>query len=253
MGDFNEDGFADLFFANLGKNRLLRNNGDGTFTDCTDRLEGDAADTWSTSGSFVDINDDGIADLVVTNYCKPVPNLDKPCPNEEGVLGPCHPLKFPADDDQFFAGTADGRFVNVTADWVGPTAPGRGLGIVSGAHSMVKSSASSSPTTCRETVSIHAPKVKPMKLIDSASARGVAVDGTSQDQASMGIASSDFDRDGDLDFYVTGFAREYNVYYEQISPGMWKDETSKLGPRRADAVDGRLRHPSDRSGQRRRG
>ena len=45
----------------------------------------------------------------------------------------------------------------------------------------------------------------------------------------MGIASSDFDRDGDLDFYVTGFAREYNIYYEQISPGLWKDETSKLG------------------------
>ena len=45
----------------------------------------------------------------------------------------------------------------------------------------------------------------------------------------MGIASSDFDGDGDLDFYVTGFAREYNVYYEQVAPGLWNDETGRLG------------------------
>ena len=44
----------------------------------------------------------------------------------------------------------------------------------------------------------------------------------------MGIAASDFDHDGDLDFYVTGFDREYNIYYEQVVPGVWKDETAKL-------------------------
>jgi hypothetical protein len=68
-----------------------------------------------------------------------------------------------------------------------------------------------------------------MQLVEAGAARGVAVDGVARAQASMGIASSDFDLDGDLDFYVTGFAREYNVFYEQISPGMWKDETSRLG------------------------
>ncbi len=45
----------------------------------------------------------------------------------------------------------------------------------------------------------------------------------------MGIASSDFDGDGDLDFYVTGFAREYNIFYEQVAPGIWNDQTNRLG------------------------
>ena len=228
VGDFNEDGLADLFFANLGTNRLLRNNGDGTFTDCTDRIQGDADSAWSTCGAFVDVNEDGIADLVVTNYCETVPNMDKACPNDEGILGPCHPLKFTADHDRFFLGTDDGRFVNVTADWVGPSAPGRALGIVAGAIDGRNLGIFIANDMSRNL--FYAPQENHEKrLIDSAATRGLAVDGASRDQASMGVASSDFDLDGDLDFYVTGFAREYNVYYEQISPGLWKDETSKLG------------------------
>ncbi|MCA9137026.1 MAG: VCBS repeat-containing protein [Planctomycetales bacterium] len=227
VGDFNEDGFSDLFFANLGTNRLLRNNGDGTFTDCTERLN-DKEVAWSTSAAFVDINSDSIADLVVSNYCKTVENLDKACPDDAGVLGPCHPLKFPAEYDQFFSASNDGQFSDVTAQWVPELSPGRGLGIVSGLldnnqlGTFVANDMSKNFLYSRESGDA-------MVLIDSAAARGVAVDGTTRSQASMGIASSDFDLDGDLDFYVTGFAREYNVLYEQISPGMWTDSTAKLG------------------------
>ncbi len=239
VGDFNEDGFADLFFANLGSSRLLRNNGDGTFSDCTDTLLNGASDAWSTSASFVDINQDAIADLFVTSYCKTVPSLDKACPNNEGVLGPCHPLKFPADTDQFFVGTPEGRLVKLNADWIDHASPGRGLGIVSGmldgiglgifvANDMSRNALYSRDQGSSGGESSSKNDGDSFRLIEHASASGVAVDGTSRAQASMGIASSDFDLDGDLDFYVTGFAREYNIYYEQISPGLWKDETAKF-------------------------
>jgi hypothetical protein len=227
VGDYNEDGFPDLFFGNLGKNRLLRNNGDGTFTDCSQLLD-DEAQEWTTCGAFVDVNEDGITDLITTNYCDTVPHLDKACPNPEGVLGPCHPLRFPANSDQFFSGTAEGRLVDVTSVWTPEVAPGRGLGILAGSlvegelgilivNDMSSNEFYSWNDSSRE------------QLAESAAVRGVAVDARTFSQASMGIASGDLDGDGDLDIYVTGFGKEYNIYYEQVSPGFWKDESSKLG------------------------
>ncbi len=228
VGDFNEDGFPDLFYANLGKNRLLRNNGDGTFTDCTELLDDGGAMQWTTCAAFVDIDQDAIADLVTTNYCEAMATLDRACPRSDGVLGPCHPLKFPADRDQYFAGSGDGKLIDATARWIPSISPGRGLGILAGSLDgkglgiFIANDMSSNEYYTR-------PTDGSTQLIESASARGVAVDGRTLTQASMGIASGDLDGDGDLDIFVTGFGKEYNIYYEQVAPGLWKDETRKLG------------------------
>ncbi len=227
VGDFNEDGFADLFFANLGPNRLFQNNGDGTFSDRSDRLMTDQQDVWSTSASFVDINGDSVADLVVTNYCQVVGGIDRACTSSSGVAEFCHPLKFPAATDQFFLTSSDGKLVDITATSDG-VIPGRGLGVVTGTLSSNELGIYVANDMSRNALYTYLVNSRTV-LTESALTRGLAVDGRSQPQASMGIAASDFDLDGDLDFYVTGFAREYNVYYEQISPGLWSDETSKVG------------------------
>ena len=228
VGDFNEDGFPDLFIGNLGSNQLLRNNGDGTFSDCSELLQADLRKSWSTSAAFADLDGDAIADLFVTNYCQTVPNLDKACPNADGELGPCHPLKFPGDKDIVFKQQADGAFVDSTKKWIDNIPLGRGLGIVAGMLTPGEFGVFVANDMSRNAFYTRDAKDSSMRLINSADARGVAVDGLSRSQASMGIASGDFDHDGDLDFYVTGFAREYNAYYEQVSGGLWKDRTTKM-------------------------
>lgn len=227
IGDFNEDGFPDLFFANLGKNRLLRNNGDGTYTDCTSLLRDNDAQQWSTCGVFVDMNLDGITDLLTTNYCRTVSGLDQPCPDPQGKPGPCHPLKFPAQGDQFFAGSPAGDLNDVSPLWIGDTSSGRGLGLVAGRldgqHQCAMVANDMTPNAHYRFVGDDRVPVS-----ENASVSGLAVDARTIAQASMGIATSDLDGDGDLDFYVTGFAREYNILYDQVASGLWHDITSRV-------------------------
>lgn len=230
IGDYNEDGFPDLFFANLGSNCLLRNNGDGTFTDCSDQLHDDERQ-WTTSAAFVDVNNDGISDLLTTNYCATTDSLSQGCYDDFGQEGPCHPLRFQAHADQFFIGSGDGEFRDVSKQWVGDVSTGRGLGILTGTLDnerlgILIANDMSANFYFTSQASTH--DEQPGRLTESAAARGVAVDGRTMTQASMGIAASDFDGDGDLDFYMTGFAQEYNIFYEQISAGYWQDQTRRL-------------------------
>ena len=256
VGDYNEDGFPDMFFANLGVNRLLRNNGDGTFTDRTEDLrEKTLSDDqqrgvvqWTTCGAFADVDADQIADLVITNYCELDNQFDE-SPSKAKAMAKVangdptnfHPLDFPAQKDGLFRASGDGTFADQSASWTANLSQGRGLGVVAGAfdgkslgvyvaNDMSANNFVSLPSSHSSEASGDTNKVSQTLVpLDSAAARGLAVDARTLTQASMGIASSDLDGDGDIDFYVSGFAREYNIYYEQVSPGLWVDHTNRMG------------------------
>ncbi|WP_345684648.1 FG-GAP-like repeat-containing protein [Novipirellula caenicola] len=230
VGDVNEDGFPDLLVLNYGPNTLLINNGDGTFSDATAHLPNEAASqSWSTSGAIADLDNDGVSDLVILHYCAGLEPSTQPCgTNKQEIPRSCSPMKFPAERDRFYRGVGDGTFIDATAQWSSvPSVIGRGLGVVVGA---LDETSGLDILVANDMTHNHywrgVVESNEFKLSESAIAFGLAGDDRSTAQGSMGIAASDLDRDGDLDFYVTNFDREYNTLYEQIIPGQWQDRTA---------------------------
>ncbi|TWT73978.1 FG-GAP-like repeat-containing protein [Allorhodopirellula solitaria] len=228
VGDFNSDGFDDLYIANIGGNRLYRNNGDGTFTDVTDAV-GIQADGWTSSVAMVDMNQDGVLDLFDVGYCAGDRVLTMLC-EKDGEAMACLPKSFAAQPDQVWQGLPDGRFTEQTDAWLGSHSIAHGLGIVAGyfdqndgldlyvANDMSGNHFWSGSQDAEGD----------FQFDEQAKMRGLSVDNRSLPQASMGIAVGDPDADGDTDFYLTHFEGEYNTYYEQIRPGMWADLTSQV-------------------------
>ncbi|MGV3483236.1 MAG: FG-GAP-like repeat-containing protein [Planctomycetaceae bacterium] len=228
VGDINEDGFPDLLLLNYGPNRLWINNGDGTFADRSADLG--ANSEWSTSGAIADLNGDGVSDLVVVNYCAGLDPVTVTCPMEVGgEARSCSPVKFPAQADVFFEGTVDGDLIDRTQAWTAvPAVLGRGLGITVGSLDTLPGI---DVLVANDMSTNHYWSAVPgdeFRLIESAMPRGLAGDGRSLAQGSMGIATADLDEDGDIDFYVTNFDNEYNTFYEQHEPGIWRDQTAAL-------------------------
>ncbi|MGB7325510.1 MAG: FG-GAP-like repeat-containing protein [Rubripirellula sp.] len=244
VGDINEDGFPDLLLLNYGPNALLINNGDGSFSDQTDRwnlnFDADTQITWSTSGAIADVDGDGLSDVVVVNYCAGLEPSTETCPMADSeTFRSCTPVKFPGHVDWILKTRADGSFVNQTEAWsMTPDVVGRGLGVVVG---QLDATAGIDVLITNDMTNNHywsfsktnpdksSAAVSEMVMTESAMLRGVGANDRSLAQGSMGIATGDFDLDGDADFYVTNFDNEYNILHEQRSAGMWQDQTSSRG------------------------
>lgn len=127
VGDYDNDGYEDLFVAGFPHNHLYHNNGNGTFTDVTAQA-GLANDTdWSTSAAWVDLDQDGRLDLVVLRYFKW--NFDdRYCPTPDGKRSYCDPKIFPAIAPLVYHNDGNGHFTEVAAK-TGMSGPGKGLGI----------------------------------------------------------------------------------------------------------------------------
>ena len=129
VGDFDNDGFDDLFVSNAGVSRLFLNLGDGTFQDATGALQGTRR-AWSSTSAWGDPDRDGDLDLYICNYaiydpCNPVECLDK-----DGIPSICHPRNVEPEPDMFFRNEGDGRFVECSRE-LGLFGPGnKALGVV---------------------------------------------------------------------------------------------------------------------------
>jgi enediyne biosynthesis protein E4 len=129
-GDYDNDGWTDLFIANTGKNTLYRNNGDGTFTDVSDRsgLDQKPLNTLSIQGAWFDYDNDGFLDLVLSNYTLWTPQTDQQCFNGSTEVY-CHPKVYVSVPHRLYHNLGAGRFEDVTEKSGFSRALGKGMGI----------------------------------------------------------------------------------------------------------------------------
>ncbi len=226
VGDYNADGWPDVYVANIGENRLYRNNGDGTFRDVTEQCKLDGAG-WTTSVAIADLNDDGHADIYEVGYCRGDEPLTKKCMLPS--VRSCNPMAFEAEPDRVWAGNGDGTFSDATR-WLGPHNEGRGFALVIGdldRHPGLETYVANDMTAYHFWGK--AIGANEFALSEQAIVRGLAFSRQSKAQASMGIAAADADNDGDIDFLLTHFVDEYNTYYQQHGDGIWTDESHVAG------------------------
>ena len=135
VGDFDNDGWPDIYVVNVTKNQLFHNNHDGTFTDVTDRagVGGgifDGRKMWSVSAVWLDYNNDGLLDLFVSNYCKWEVNKDPFCGPNPARRAYCHPKNYEPLPNTLYRNNGDGTFTDVSVETGISKHLGKGMGAV---------------------------------------------------------------------------------------------------------------------------
>ncbi len=134
VGDYDNDGYPDLFVGGVHGNRLYHNNGDGTFTDVTAKAGLDKPDPqygplWSVGGAWLDVNNDGLLDLFVVNYLAWDIRTEPACEAAPGRFDYCHPKFYKATPNQLFLNNGDGTFRDVSVESGIRAHPGKGMGV----------------------------------------------------------------------------------------------------------------------------
>ena len=226
-GDYDNDGWIDLYVINLGANQLWRNNGNGTFSDVTAQTGTDDP-RWSTGATFFDYDRDGWLDLFVVNYVDFRPDMKRGCFSAGSARDYCNPVVYDPVPDRLLHNNGNGTFTDISTRAGMTSAPARGLGVLA------------SDVNGDGWIDLYvANDGDPNQLWinqrgsgafkDEALLAGVAVNRVGQPQGSMGVDAADIDRDGDDDLFVTNLDNEGNTLYLNLGDGLFEDRTAEFG------------------------
>ncbi|MFY9254253.1 MAG: FG-GAP-like repeat-containing protein [Fuerstiella sp.] len=229
VGDIDNDGFPDIYVANSGTNQLYVNNGDGTFRAAETVLQ---SKKWTVSAVVADLNGDSWPDLFDVNYLEWGRPFVEPCIDSElGLPRTCPPERFAGESDELYVNTADGGFSNDSAEVGISIALVTGLGVVAGDFS---GDGNISVFVANDQVpnffwQADSRQQNRLQLREVASAFGLAVNGSGESLACMGVAAADVNHDGGLDLFVTNFYRQPNTLYLNIGASNFHDATRQAG------------------------
>lgn len=226
VGDFNNDGFQDLYITNYGPNKMLFNNGDGSFSDAT-KTSGTGDDMWGTSSAAFDFDHDGWLDLYVVNYVHFDVSVNKKCYAGNSKRDYCGPSAFISQQDRLFRNLGNGTFKDVTSQVLTGYSPGSGLGVVSldvnndgWLDIYVANDGQPNQLWVNQ---------EGKRFVEDGLFSGAAVNQNGQAEASMGLAAGDFDNDGDEDLFMTHIMGETNTLYVNDGSGLFEDKTIAVG------------------------
>lgn len=226
IGDFDNDGFDDIYVTNVGRNTLFQNLGDGTFGEVTDSA-GVGDERWSSSAAWADLDLDGDLDLYVCNYLKYDPLHPMDCRNVRGEARICHPRDVEHWPDECYLNQGDGTFRPVAAER-GLFGPGnKALGVV--VADFTNDRRPDIYVANDTTANFLFVNQGEGRFQESAVLLGCAVDRNGMAQASMGLAVGDYDGNGWLDIYSTHFYDESNTLYRNLGNNGFEDVTGIVG------------------------
>jgi len=234
VGDYDNDGDADVFLNNYGPNVLYRNNGDGTFTDVTDQASVDGGGLVGAGACFLDMEGDGDLDLYVSNYVQFSHEA-----HQQYFVGDVprypEPLELPPEIDQLYRNNGDGTFTDVSVESGVANRAATGMGMICCDYD-----------NDADIDVFVANDVMANWLLENdghgrfrevAIAGGTAFDEAGIPQSSMGVDCADYDNDGLLDFYVTSYQNQLATLYRNMGNAFFHDVTRTSG-----AGQGTLRH-----------
>lgn len=225
-GDYDNDGFQDLYVTAFGRNILYRNRGDGSFEDVTDRA-GLAVGLWSSSAAFFDMENDGDLDLFVCIYLDWDYDQNIYCGDRQAdKRSYCHPDYFQAVPSLLFRNNGDGTFTDVTAE-AGVDLPGKALGVVAGD---VTGDGLADLYVANDAVANFLYINQGNGVFEEAGLLGgVAYGMTARAESGMGTDLGDVNSDGRLDLIVTNIDNENNNLYFNEGDGFFDDVTVRAG------------------------
>ncbi|HKS73821.1 MAG TPA: CRTAC1 family protein [Terriglobales bacterium] len=234
IGDYDNDGFDDLFVTYYGKNALYHNNGDGTFADVTEEAGlGQSNARFSTGCTFVDYDRDGYLDLFVSRYIQPdlkklpTRGQSRAC-QFEGVPVACGPLGLPMETCSLYRNKGNGTFTEVT-EKAGIDKPGGRYGLAAVALDYNNDGWPDIFVACDSSPNLLFRNNKDGTFSEVGMEAGCAVNGDGQAQAGMGVAVGDYDADGYPDLFLPHFSGDTPILYHNVKGQFFDDLTYPAG------------------------
>ncbi len=234
IGDYDNDGFDDLFITYWGQNVLYHNNGDGTFTDVTAKAGlGGQPRRWNAGCTFVDYDRDGKLDLLVSNYIDinldelAVPEKGTNC-TYKGIPVHCGPRGLKGTRNYLYHNNGDGTFTDVS-EKSGVHKPAGYYGMTATTLDFDDDGWQDIYVVCDSTPSILYRNNRDGTFKDLAVERGVAYSEDGREQSGMGVAIADYDGDGRIDIVKTLFADEIPALYRNDGAGYFADASIQAG------------------------